>query len=560
MKYFKLTIFFLTSSILANAQEGGLSSEEIKKIDFLFKKWDNNDSPGAAIGVIQNGVMQYSKGYGLANIEHNIPNTTLTAFNIGSNTKQFTAACIVLLSQQGKLNLNQSLKSIFPDFPDYTKSIDIKNLLQHTSGLRDYPQIAYLTGLRPNDFYNNTDIMKWIKSQQKPNFLTGEKYMYSNSGYWLLGQIVSKVSGMSFAEFAKKELFEPLGMNSTRFYDNSTMVFKNKASGYSKTRSGEIITFNSARENIGDGGLYTTIEDIKKWDDEFYKQTILNDSFWKIMTTQGVLNNGKSIVYASGLEIKEHKGLKTISHGGRVPGFWSDIIRFPKQKFTVVVFTNSSNVDATPIGYQIADILLKEKYKPEKRKTNKMKRKVKFIKLSNGMLKNFEGTYWDAKDNSSRKVYLDNGTLTYYRGTGSIHPLKPIAKNEFKVMRTPPFIDAFVKFIREGEKYKLQTTINEKVSKPFNAYMPKTFGLSELDNLTGSFYSQEIDTNYNIKLEKDKLWLFVKGRKIVPLTHVRDLLFSSPMCDFEFIKNNDVIEGFKVTTSRVKNLKFKRVN
>lgn len=558
MKNFKTTILLLLIPFCASAQLNYLDKEKREAIDNLFQKWDDPNMPGAAIGIIQNGKMLYSKGYGLANLEHRIRNTSQTAFEISSNSKQFTAACIVLLSQRGTLDLNQSLRSFFPDFPAYAETISIKNLLYHTSGLRDYAQITYLSGLRPNDYYDDGDVMKWIKGQKKLNFTTGEKYLYCNSGYWLLGQIVKKVSGLSLGDFAKKEIFEPLEMGNTHFFDDNSMLIKNRAATYSASRSGTFRNLLSTDETVGDGGIYTTVEDLKKWDDEFYDQKVLNASFWKLMTTQGVLNNGDTIAYAGALEIKEYKGLKTIDHGGRGAGSWSDIIRFPEQNFTVIVLTNRSDAVATPLGYQIADLLLKDKFKKETGK-KAPKRKITTKKLSIKILQKYVASYWSSKEKSSRKVYLENNTLIYKRGPGSIHPLAAISKHEFKVMRTPPFIKAFVKFIKVGNRYKLMTTINGEEGGPFEVYTPKVYNKKELQSFLGNYYSEEIDSYYEFKMEKDKIRLYINGRKTVVLRHKKETLFTSPMCDFEFIKRDHLIDAFTISTPRVKNVQFKRV-
>jgi len=558
MKLYFAAILILLSFIYSNAQTNLLDQNKKDKVDKLFQKWDHPNTPGVAIGIIQNGKMLYSKGYGLANLEHQILNTPHTAFEIASNSKQFTAACIVLLSQQGKLDLDQSLSSIFPDFPAYAKTINIKNLLYHTSGLRDYAQITYLSGTRPNDYYDDNDVLKWIKGQQKLNYPSGEKYLYTNSGYWLLGQIVQKVSGMSLAKFAQKEIFEPLNMSNTHFFDDNSMIIKDRAATYSASRSGAFFNLLSTEEVVGDGGVYTTVEDIKKWDDEFYDQKVLNASFWKLMTTQGVLNNGKTIVYAGALEIKEYKGLKTIDHGGRGAGSWSDIIRFPEQKFTVVVLTNRSDAVATPLGYQIADIFLKDKL-VEEVKESRPKRKIKFIKLSNKTLKKFEASYWNSEDKDSRKVFLKNDTLMYQRSPRSVHPLVPIGNNEFKVLDTPPFIKAFVTFKKTDKNFQLYITINGDESTPFKVYTPVVYTNKDLQSFLGKYYSEEIDAYYEFKMEQDKIRLFINGRKTVILRHIKDELFTSAMCDFQFKKSNHKIDEFTVSTPRVKNLSFKRV-
>jgi CubicO group peptidase (beta-lactamase class C family) len=557
MKLFKTTLLIFLVSIYSYAQSNHLDNDKIEAVDNLFEKWDNPDSPGGAIGIIQNGEMLYSKGYGAANLEYNVPNTSQTAFSIASTSKQFTAACIVLLSQQGKLDLNQSLYSIYPDFPEYAKTISIKNLLHHTSGLRDYPQLAYLSGLRPNDYYDD-DIMKWVISQKELNFPAGEEYLYCNSGYWLLGQIVQKVSGLSLAEFAQQEMFEPLGMSNTHFHDDSARIINNRATGYGLNRSGAYVNFISTQENVGAGGMYTTVEDIKKWDDEFYNQNIFTDSFWKLMTTQGVLNNGEMLEYASGLEIKEYNGLKTIDHGGRLPGYWSDIIRFPEQKFTVVVFTNRSDAVATPLGYQIADIFLKDKFIVKVKKTEP-KRDVKFITLSNKTLEKYIASYWNEEEKESRKVFLKNDTLMFQHGPRNINPLVPIAKNEFKVLGTPPFFEVYVTFEKIEKNYQFKITVNGDKGAPYIVYAPVVYRTKDLQSFLGKYYSKEVDAYYEFKMEGDNIRLYINGRETVQLRHVRDELFTSPMCDFQFKKTNDKIDEFTVETPRVKGLRFMRV-
>jgi hypothetical protein len=336
------------------------------------------------------------------------------------------------------------------------------------------------------------------------------------------------------------------------------MIIKHRASGYLPSRSGTFFNLLSTQENVGDGGMYTTVEDIKKWDDEFYNQKVLNASSWKLMTTQGVLNNGETLKYASGLEIKKYKGLKTIDHGGREPGFWSNIIRFPKQQFSVIVFTNREDANATPLGYRIADIFLKDKL-IEPLKKIETKKELKFIKLANRTLKKYEASYWNIEDKKSRKVFLKNDTLMYQRSPNSIHVLVPIAKDEFKVLGTPPFFKVFVAFEKTDKNYQLRTTINGEKSTPFKTYTPKVYTTKDLESFLGKYYSDEIDTYYEFKMEGDKIRLFINGRKTVQLRQVRDGYFSSPMCEFQFKKVNRKIDELTISTSRVKNLRFKRV-
>ncbi|MBL4569275.1 MAG: beta-lactamase family protein [Flavobacteriaceae bacterium] len=339
-KHFLLLVLF-SFSIISFGQ-----LKESQAIDSIFAQFNKADVPGCALGIIKDGKLIYAKGYGMANMEYQIPNDANSVFRIGSTSKQFTAACIVLLAEKGKLKLDNKLDQYFPDFPKYANSISIRNLLNHTSGIRDYLTISYLKGLGDDDYYKDNDIMNWLVNQSDLNFKPGEEYLYSNSGYWLLGQIVEKVSGKNMADFAQKEIFEPLGMNNTHFHNDHTQIVKNRASGYVPNGKDNYKISMTTLDMIGDGGIFTTINDIKKWDDAYYSSNVLKKEFWNVMTQQGVLNNGEVISYASGLGIGKYKGLKTIRHGGAFVGFRADLLRFPEQRLSIAIFANRG--DASP--------------------------------------------------------------------------------------------------------------------------------------------------------------------------------------------------------------------
>ena len=549
-----LLFIFIGICITACAQSQTITENQQEQINKLFSRWNKPNSPGMSIGVVRNGEMIYSKGYGLSNLEHTIANTPNTAFNIASNGKQFTAAAIILLSKKGKLKLNQSLKDIFPEFPNYFKNITIKHLLHHTSGLRDFSQITYLSGLRSHDYYNDDDILKWIKNQKSLNFDPGEEFLYSNSNYWLLGQIVEKVSGTSLAKFAKKEIFDPLKMENTNFIDNNSIIIKNRASGYSTSRQRGLRNIISTLEHTGNGGVYTTVNDLKKWIDAYSEKTVLNTNFWELMTTKGKLNNGKEIEYACALEIRKYKGLPTIEHGGRASGYLSDIISFPKENFSVIVLTNITNTNATQLGYQIADIFLEEKYKQTK-KVEEKRHKIIAVKTKD-LTKNV-GSYWNAKDSYSRKIELKNDTLVYARTPRSSNKLLAVSNNKFKMMNTPPGLNVFVKFPTINTMTFIEN--GEEVAN-FSKYQSVEYTNEMLENYTGIFYSKEISTQYELRKNKKGLELLINGRRAVPLTPVMSNLFNSPMATFKFSEVNGKVVSFKVSTPRVKNLMFKRTD
>lgn len=554
MKNLSLIIIFCLSSILSFGQ-----IKESQAIDSIFLEWNKPNTPGCALGVIKDGKLIYARGYGLANMEYDIPNSASSVFRIGSTSKQFTAACIVLLAEQGKISLDNTLKDHFPDFPEYAKSITIRNLLNHTSGIRDYLTVAYLKGIGDDDYYKDSDIMKWLVNQNDLNFKPGDEFLYSNSGYWLLGQIVNKVAGMNMADFAEKEIFKPLDMLNTHFHNDHTQIVKNRASGYVPSDKDSYKISMTTLDMIGDGGIFTTINDVKRWDDAYYNSSVLNKEFWNMMTQQGVLNNGEVIDYASGLMISEHKGLKTIRHGGAFVGFRAELLRFPEQRLSIAIFANRGDANPSAMADQVADIMLNESFidaKTEVQDRNDIIKKP-FIKLSTNEIENFSRNYWNETDSYARKIYVKNDTLRYYRNENNESDLIPIGKDEFKMINVSA--DVLVKFDKK-EKYSMSVIVNGGKPIDFKEYEPKVYINEELAGFEGRYYSKELDAIYTLKLEDNLLMLYINDNKKSPLKSIMTNLFSNDdYGTFQFINDEEgKLSGFRLAAGRVKNLKFEK--
>ncbi|MBL4643664.1 MAG: beta-lactamase family protein, partial [Flavobacteriaceae bacterium] len=422
-----ITFLLLFITIGINAQ---VNPTVLKQIDGLFSQWENKHSPGAAVGVFQNGKILFSKGYGMANLDYDIPIDAASKFYTASVAKQFTAACIALLSIDKKLDLNDAISKYIPEMPEYSHNITINHLLHHTSGLRDYMGIMYLSGRSFEDYYKNDDVVKILSKQKGLNFIPGSQHRYTNSGYVLLAEIVHRVSGMTIREFAEKRLFKPLGMKNTFFKDDRSEIMKNRVIGY-KHQGGAVykrvlLNFDS----LGDGNLITTINDMKLWDENFYHKKVGGQKFIDLILTKGILNNGNTISYAFGLFHSNYKGHPTVSHNGNMPGFGIEFLRFPKQKTTVVVMSNSSSINATHQAYKIADMFIKDETKQQKNGTVKKERNSKVlsfktIKVTPKSLKKFSGLYWNDTNNYSRRIYLKNDTLRYARSTKNESVLVP---------------------------------------------------------------------------------------------------------------------------------------
>jgi CubicO group peptidase (beta-lactamase class C family) len=545
-----------TTAVHGFGSGGGNLPQQVS-VDSIFSSWDSPDSPGGTVGIIKEGKLVFAKGYGSANLDYNIPNESQTIYRIGSTSKQFTAACIVLLSQQGKLSLEDKLIKFFPDFPAYANDISIQHLLNHTSGIRDYLVLSRLSGLDSEDHYTDQMVEKWLANQAELNFDPGDEYLYSNSGYWLLGQIVKSVSGVSMAEYAEENIFIPLKMNHTHFHNDHKQIVKNRASGYRPNKQNGYSISMTTLDMIGDGGIFTTVEDLAKWDASFYGSKTLNQGFWTKMTQVGTLNNGEKLTYASGLGVTTYKGLKTIQHAGSFVGYQAEMIRFPEAQFSVIVLANRADANPTRMAYKIADLFLEHQYKKEKSteaiSSDSEEKSLKPISLTKEELKGFEGEYWASRNKISRKLEVRNGALNYVRVNGKATPMFPISKNKFQLIGPSVPI-----LLEVNSKTNPKTFTVKSPNAPlstFVAYTPLTsYIASDLSTYSGDYYCAELDIIYTLKTEEDGIMLYIKGNPVGAVQQVmKDLLSQNSRLTFEFNETRDM---FRLSMGRVKNLKF----
>lgn len=329
-----------------------------RQVDLLFAKWASPTSPGAAVAVIQKGEIIYSHGYGMASLEYGVPITPTTVFHVASLSKQFTAFAILLLAQEGKLSLDDDIRKYVPEMRDFGTPITIRELLHHTSGLRDQWGLLRLAGWRHDDVITERDVLGLLWRQKELNFKPGEQMLYSNTGYTLLALIVTRVSGVPFSQFTQQRIFQPLGMAHTHFQDEYSNVVKNRAYSYDKDRDGVYRYVALSYSTVGPTSLFTDIEDMARWDENFYTGKVGGKDLIADLQVQGKLNSGQQISYADGLNIRKYRGLKTVSHDGSDAGYRANILRFPDQHFSVIVLSNAGDMEPDDISYNIADVYL----------------------------------------------------------------------------------------------------------------------------------------------------------------------------------------------------------
>ena len=337
-------------------------TELTAQVDELFADWDTGDSPGAAIGIFKDGRIVYARGYGAANLDYGIPLVPQSVLRIGSISKMFAAMCIAILAEQGELSLDDDIRTYLPEMPDYGEPITIRHLLHHTSGIREYLTLVELIG-KPEGSgfgYTTRELVDLLARQQALNFKPGERFSYTNSGYFLLAEIVTRVSGTKASAFAQENVFDPLGMKSTRFYDDRNAIIRNQAMGYSQERNGGYRLDILRSDVIGDLGVITTVEDFLRWDNNFYDNQLGagTQDLIDTMFERGRTNDGDELSYAFGLEFGSYRGLRTMEHSGSAVGYVANFLQFPDKRFSVVIFSNLSSFRPGLLAQQIADLYL----------------------------------------------------------------------------------------------------------------------------------------------------------------------------------------------------------
>lgn len=336
-------------------------AEIVRRVDEVFAAWERPDSPGCALAVIREGEIVHQRGYGMADLEHDVPIGPDSVFYVGSVSKQFVAFALLLLEEQGRVSLDDHIRMYLPEFPDYGTPITIRNLIHHTSGIRDYLQLWLLSG---RDYLDRVPVQAaydLICRQEKLNFPPGEQHLYSNSCYFLIPLIVEKITGQSFKDFAQEQIFDPLGMENSHFHSETSHIIRNRAVGYEELGDGSFGNLAMRFALVGSGGLYTTVRDLAKWDANFYsnKLGLGRAELIEKMYSNGYLNDGTELVYAFALVNGSYRGLRTVRHSGALGGYRAQLLRLPDQRFSVVVLSNLASIDPLALAYETVDIYLK---------------------------------------------------------------------------------------------------------------------------------------------------------------------------------------------------------
>ena len=522
------------------------------RVNDLFQKMDSPSSPGCALSVMKDGRFLYEHGYGMADLDHNVAITPTTVFHVASMSKQFTAASILLLAQEGKLSLDDPVRKYIPELPDFGTPITIRELIHHTSGLRDQWDLLGLAGWRYSlDLITDDDVLAVISRQKDLNFAPGSKHLYSNTGYTLLAQIVKRVSGQSLREFTKARIFGPLAMKSTHFRDDHAEIVKQMAYGYEPAEDTFKISLTNF-DTVGATSLLTTVEDLLRWDENFYHPTVGGRTLIDAMLERGKLNNGEPLDYASGLVVSTYRGLRTVDHGGADAGYRSDMIRFPDQHFSVACLCNLASANPSELARKVAEIYLGGEMMPEEGPHVE----ADAVRLTADQLNSRTGTYLNPENDQALRISMRGGKLHIADGPADEgYELRPISAIQFKSASAR--VDLTFEDSLPGSPVQFVLKRGDGQPNHFAAVPSFNPSAGQLREYAGIYSSDEIEPLYDVRLEKGDLVLHRLRNKPDTLHPVTLDLFAGSIGSIRFTRSSTgKISGFTLSTGRIKNMRF----
>ena len=531
-------------------------------VDGLFAEWKRADSPGCSVGVRQNGAAVFERGYGMANLELGVPITPASVFHVASISKQFTAMSILLLVQAGKLSLDDEVRKHVPEWANRENPVTIRHLLTHTSGLRDVFLLRELAPPRPGDQKMMAELVDILARQRGLNFSPGSEFQYSNSGYVLLASLVQRLSGQSLRMFAEANIFKPLGMAHTHVHDDPGMIVPDRAYGYHRGDAGvQVIPHADLGRLIGTTGLHTTTGDLLVWLENLSAPRVGDPALVAAMQTPTELTGGARSPYGFGLEVGEHRGLRTISHGGGDPGFAAYVIGYPDRRLGVAVLCNLDNIGVGigELTRRVADVYLwQDAAAPS---TTSAETAPRAVTLSAEELAQRAGLYHDPSNDSYGRIFVRNGKLWASEGPaeGDGFELTPVSPTRFVLAGTP----IVVEFVPAAAGRPQQTRVTGAGPTPaimnqvVDTFAPSAAALKEF---SGQYRNEDLGVTYTVLLRDGRLVIQIPGRQAVVLEPLVPDKFYGKLVEvvsFSRGPRGDVI-AFTVRTTGVRHLNFER--
>ena len=557
---FSSIILLMLCHFISTAQSNQFISDSTKnKIDSLLKQWDSPNTPGGAVGIIRNDSLIYARGYGMADLEQKISITPQSVFYMCSLTKQFTGYSIALLIRHGKVKLDDDIHVYLPWMPDFGKRITVSNLLHHTSGIRDDISLAAIAGLSLDGMLTQDGALQLLKKQRTLNFEPGEKFSYSNSNYILLAEIVKKVSGQSFRAFVDSAIFKPLAMINSKIVDDNQEVVTNRVPSY---YSPDGKTYKNIYQNIytlGDGGLFTNIDDMARWAMNFYNTKAGDQNDIELTTQKGKLNNGKENAYAFGIAIDSNRGWKRLSHNGGLAGYNTVINIYPDLKIAFIVFGNGGDGSAYGKPDELAELFIPDnRKKSPSSNSNPFQRdsadtyldNLEKYKILTGDYIEQDGYHISCAIKNNQLWVNDRLLLAHDSGYHFTLSFYSPAKYDFHVTTSGGYLE-------------LTSPEFEKPLHMVKADRDTTSSDAVLAQYVGNYYCPELDCNHQIVLKNHRLYFTNNNRPDAAIRLFgKDYMQSDGDMDNIVVsrKKNGDIQGFELNDGSTEHLRFNKTN
>ena len=515
------------------------------EVDRIFSAF-NTHTPGCAVGVAHNGNVVLQSGYGMADLERNVLITPGTIFESGSVAKQFTAAALMLLAQQGKISLDDPMRKYLPELADYGAPLTIRHVLSHVSGLREWRPLATFGGTPEGTYvYGNHDLLQMAAKQRALNFDPGTNYSYTNTGFNISTILIERAlgNGKTFQTFTRETIFDPLNMTHTRWRDDFRAVVPNRALAYGRSENGTLVQQTPIENIIGAGGLLTTVGDLLLWNENFTHAKVGGPEFVKAQQTPATLSNGRQITYAAGLTVSTFRGLREVSHGGSTGGYRTWLARYPDQAVSVAVLCNSAQANPTALGRETARLWTG---------APAVNPPVISFTLDPAKLESLTGMYRKLRDNTVSELRMKDGKLTF----GPAIELIPAAPGKF--LATASEVE-FV-FLDEG-RLRAVTPTGDTIYERVKPAQPTP---SELAELQGVYESRETGTAITVSpgMKPGELAYRIGSNEPVALKPTFRDAFTSPSgASIFFVRDGaGKVTALSAGEDRVWDLRFTRVH
>jgi CubicO group peptidase (beta-lactamase class C family) len=547
----RIPVSVLWTAFLATpAAAQTLDPAATRRIDSVFAQFDGTNRPGCAVGVSLSGKPVYLRGYGMADLQAGVPISPRSIFHVASVSKQFAAFAVALLALDGKLSLDDDVRTHVPELPDYGKKITIRHLIYHTSGIKDQWELLGMAGWRyPDDLFTQEDVLDIVKRQKSLNFNPGDESVYSNSGYTLLAIIVHRVSGKSLRQFSDERIFQPLGMTRTHVHDDHSMIVVGRTSAYEMGPDGWRISI-PVFDTHGATSLFTTVEDLLKWQHNFETATVGTKASLAEAERSAMLNNGKPANYGFGISVEDYRGTPAFGHGGADAGYRADVVRFPRHGLAVAVACNFAEAIPSRSARAVADVLLEGKLEPPPAQPTTSGP----VAVSAARLAQLAGVYKATVSDQAYRLAARDGQLVLLNFN---LPLQALDQSRFTAAGVvaefegpPNAVPVALKVVQGG-------TVLDSMSR-MPAFTPNPAGL---EDYLGDYWSDELRVSYRVERGDSGLVLrrFKHGpQNLAPI--YQDAFVGTGGGGgggtVRFTRVKGKVAGFRLTGSRVRNVEF----